>query len=126
MNFLIADDMYTNRLRIGVILKNLGHTFEEAVDGEDALKKINAKNFDIVLMDIEMPRMNGFETLQCIREELPINKRNLPVIIISSHGSFSYFKDYDKYGYNAILTKPFTEEKFEKVLSEVFKTNYKL
>ncbi len=120
MKFLIADDMYTNRLRITQILKNLGHTYDEAVDGEDAFRRVFANNYDVILLDVEMPKMNGFETLQCIREELPPGKNNIPVIIISSHGTFSYFRDYDKYDYSAIITKPFTEEKFESVLKELF------
>ena len=119
MKFLIVDDMYTNRLRIRVILKKLGYTCDEAIDGEDALNKVNAADYDVVLMDVEMPRMNGFETLQCIREELPANKKNTPVIMISSHGTFSFFRDFDKYGYNAIITKPFTEEKFINIWSSV-------
>ncbi len=119
MKFLIADDMYTNRLRIKTLLRNLGHTCDESVNGQDAIDKIIANEYDIVLVDIEMPVMNGFETVKYIRENLEGKKKNLPVVIISSHGSLSYFRDYDTYGYNGVLSKPFTQEKLENILAKV-------
>ncbi|MFO8066710.1 MAG: response regulator [Bacteroidales bacterium] len=122
MKVLITDDMYTNRLRMSVILESLGHTFDHAVDGEDAIIKIITNNYDLVLLDIEMPVRNGFETVKYIRENLKDNKRNIPVIITSSHGSLSFFRDHDTYGYNGVLTKPFTIEKMQELLSEIFTT----
>ncbi|MFW5792731.1 MAG: response regulator [Bacteroidota bacterium] len=120
MNVLITDDMYTNRLRMSVILKSLGHTYDHAVDGEDAIIKIITNNYDLVLLDIEMPVRNGFETVQYIRQNLKDDKKNIPVIITSSHGSLSYFRDYSSYGYNGVLTKPFTTEKIEQLIAEIF------
>jgi len=119
MKFLVADDMYTNRLRIVTLLKNMGHTFDEAVNGQDAIEKIVANNYDVVLLDIEMPIMNGFETVQHIRNNLDAGKKNVPVVIISSHGSLSYFTDYKTYGYSCVLKKPFTQEKLEEVLEKL-------
>ncbi len=122
MRFLIADDMYTNRLRIITLLKSMGFTCDEAVDGQDAIDKIIASEYDIVLLDIEMPVMNGFETVRYIRENLEGNKKRIPVIIISSHCSLNYFKGHDSYDYNGILTKPFTKQKLETTLKKVMGT----
>ena len=119
MNVLIADDMFTNRLTITKLLKKLGHTFDEATNGQDAINKIVTNNYDLVLLDIEMPIMNGFETVKYIRENLEDSKKNIPVVIISSHGSLSYFKNYNDYGYNEVLKKPFTLEKLKGIMEKI-------
>jgi CheY-like chemotaxis protein/anti-sigma regulatory factor (Ser/Thr protein kinase) len=66
---LVADDDRTTRLLISEVLKKAGHQVVEAADGEAALKKLRAGRFDLVLLDIWMPRMNGLELLAHLREE---------------------------------------------------------
>jgi adenylate cyclase len=79
---LVVDDNKVYRLLLARSLEQQGHTVAMAEDGRRALEMLNAERFDIVLLDIQMPEMNGYQVL----ERLASNKslRNIPVIITSS------------------------------------------
>jgi CheY-like chemotaxis protein len=64
MHILITDDLFTNRFQIGLILKNMGFTYDMASNGDQAIEMIMKNHYDLVLMDIEMPVRNGIETVQ--------------------------------------------------------------
>jgi sigma-B regulation protein RsbU (phosphoserine phosphatase) len=68
MNILIVDDAKDMRFIISSIVKKLGHTFTEAVDGEDAWGKLQADRFDAILCDWQMPRLDGIGLCKRIRE----------------------------------------------------------
>ncbi len=71
MRTLIVDDIFTNRLLLAEILRNLEIEFDEVEDGKQAIEAIKNTDYDLVLMDIEMPVMNGLETTIYIRKNLP-------------------------------------------------------
>ena len=68
MRVLIVDDIFTNRLLLSEILSNLDLEFDEVENGKEAIDAILQKDYDLVLMDIEMPVMNGLETTIYIRK----------------------------------------------------------
>src|SRR5664279_4204325 len=82
-SILIIDDEKSIRKTLNEILSFEGYKIEEAADGEEGLKKFKEKNFDIVLCDIKMPKLDGIEFLEKARE---INDE-VPIIIISGHGN---------------------------------------
>jgi CheY-like chemotaxis protein len=79
---LVADDMATNRQILAVFLKKLGHTVDLAVDGADAVSKFAAKPYDLVIMDVMMPVMDGYEATRRIKALC--GDRWVPVIILSA------------------------------------------
>ncbi|MBI2781298.1 MAG: response regulator [Chloroflexi bacterium] len=79
---LVVEDSLVNRFALTRALKVRGHTVEAVEDGVEAMVALGAQAFDLVLLDIEMPRKNGFETLAEIKADP--NLRELPVIVISS------------------------------------------
>lgn len=79
---LVVEDGLVNRLALTRALQVRGHTVVAVVDGVDAMLALREQIFDLVLLDIEMPRKNGFETLAEIKADLAL--RELPVIVISS------------------------------------------
>jgi CheY-like chemotaxis protein len=79
---LVVEDSLVNRLALTRALKVRGHIVEAVEDGVEAMVALGAQAFDLVLLDIEMPRMDGFETLAEIKADP--NLRELPVIVISS------------------------------------------
>ena len=79
---LVVEDSLVNRLALTRALKVRGHVVEAVEDGVEAMVALGAQAFDLVLLDIEMPRKNGFETLAEIKADP--NLRELPVIVISS------------------------------------------
>lgn len=82
---LVVDDMATNRALIKQVLQGDKYSVTESVEGLDALEKIKTKGFDVVLMDIMMPKLDGFGVLKQIREDPDF--RLLPIIILTTLGA---------------------------------------
>jgi signal transduction histidine kinase len=81
-HMLVVDDEPTNRLTLSIGLKQQGHTVAVAEDGQRALELLRAQPFDLVLLDIVMPEMNGFQVLAEIKSDAAL--RDIPVIVISA------------------------------------------
>ncbi|HRV91694.1 MAG TPA: SpoIIE family protein phosphatase [Anaerolineae bacterium] len=79
---LIVDDHKTNRMKMAFGIKNLGHTVEMAENGRQALEILRAQAIDLVLLDIVMPEMDGFQVLETMKRDKVL--RNIPVIVISA------------------------------------------
>lgn len=103
MKILIVDDEERIRTVIREYLQNDHYETDEASNGEDALDKLTHLSFDLLILDIMMPEMDGFSMLK----ELPIEKR-IPTIVLSARG-----EEYDKLtgfdlGIDDYVTKPFS------------------
>jgi len=119
MRIIIVDDIFTNRLLIAEIVKSMGHMILEAENGREALEMLqNGGKFDLVLMDIEMPVMNGIETTRYIRESMPYPVNQIPVVALTAHNPNLFFDDFQDVGFNQLLTKPYSLEKLKKLIRE--------
>jgi len=101
-NILIIDDEKAIRKTLGEILSYEGYKIEEAMDGEEGLKKFREKPFDVVLCDIKMPKIDGIEFLEKARE---INM-DVPIIMISGHGNIETAVEAVKKGAFDYISKP--------------------
>src|SRR5512142_2248996 len=81
-NLLVVDDNKMNRLLIARHLEQQGHRVAHAENGKQALAMLRAQPFDLVMLDLEMPEMDGFQVLEQLTTDAEL--RNIPVIIISS------------------------------------------
>ena len=81
LNVLVVEDDEVLRESFQQLLSYLFAEVDAAVDGQDALDQLAAKNYDIVLTDLRMPRMSGFQLLQEIRQQSP----QQPIVVISAH-----------------------------------------
>lgn len=99
---LVIDDEMAIRASLRDILEYEGHEVDEAVDGEDALKKLSAKDYDLALCDIKMPRVDGMEVLQkaTLNEHCPL------FIMISAHGTIDIAVEATKKGAFDFIQKP--------------------
>jgi two-component system chemotaxis sensor kinase CheA len=79
---LVAEDSFTTRELLRSILQSAGYTVETAMHGRDALDKLQANTYDLVVSDVEMPHLTGFELTRQIRADSRL--QDLPVIIITS------------------------------------------
>jgi two-component system, response regulator, stage 0 sporulation protein F len=116
-NVLIVDDIVMNRILLTEILQQGGYKFETAVNGKDAISKLEKQSFDIVLMDIEMPVMNGIETTRYIRKNFPPVKNTIPIIAITAHDPSSFFEDFEGVGFNELITKPYSLAKIASIFT---------
>src|ERR1700712_2066740 len=101
-SILIIDDEKSIRKTLTEILSYEGYKIDEASDGEEGLKKFKEKNFDLVLCDIKMPKLDGIEFLEKVRE---INDE-IPIIIISGHGNIETAVEAVKKGAYDYISKP--------------------
>ncbi|PJE47232.1 MAG: response regulator [Sediminibacterium sp.] len=101
-SILIIDDERAIRNVLKDILNNEGYITDEAPDGEEGLKKFKAGNFDLVLCDIKMPKIDGIEFLQQAKQ---LNG-DVPIIIISGHGNIDTAVDAVKKGAFDYISKP--------------------
>jgi two-component system cell cycle response regulator len=81
-HILVVDDQRTNRLKLSLGLKQQGHTVGEAENGVQALEKLRSEAFDLMLLDIMMPEMDGYQVLEHMKEDSIL--RDVPVIVISA------------------------------------------
>lgn len=122
MKILITDDIFTNRLLLCEIIEDLGHTYLEAENGKIAIETLMEHNdIDIVLMDIEMPVMNGIEATKHIRDFLKEPKNNIPIVALTAHNPRIFFDDYKDVGFDQLLTKPYSVQKIMSVLESFSK-----
>ncbi len=117
MKILIVDDIFTNRMLLRDIIRSLNYDYVESENGKQALEIIRQEDVGIVLMDIEMPVMNGLETTRYIREVLPHPKNRTIVVAITAHNPHMFFEDYQDAGFDQIITKPYNAEKIQEVIS---------
>ena len=101
-NILIIDDEKAIRTALTEILSAEGYKIDEAVDGEDGLKKFKEGNYDVVLCDIKMPKSDGIEFLERAKD----SNSDVPVIMISGHGTIETAVEAVKKGAYDFVSKP--------------------
>jgi len=101
-NILIIDDEKAIRKTLSEILSYEGYKIDEAADGEEGLKKLREKEFDVVLCDIKMPKVDGIEFLEKSKD---ING-DTPIIMISGHGTIETAVEAVKKGAYDYISKP--------------------
>ncbi|MFW5759106.1 MAG: response regulator, partial [Bacteroidota bacterium] len=114
----VEDKMITQKV-VGLLIESMGHEVKVANDGKQALDMFTPKLFDLILMDIQMPVMDGITATQKLKKKYP--PEDLPPIVGLSANAFE--GDREKYlqtGLDEYLTKPFDSEEFEKVLVKYF------
>jgi two-component system chemotaxis sensor kinase CheA len=82
---LVADDSITSRTLIKNILETAGYSITTAIDGTDAYTRARSNDFDLIVSDVDMPRMNGFELIMKIRNDKRLCE--LPVVLVTALGS---------------------------------------
>ncbi len=113
LNVLMAEDNEMNQELSKAIFKEIGWNLDIAPNGKIALEKLSDHDYDIVLMDIQMPEMDGHEATTKIRNEL---KLNIPIMAITAHALNSEIKKCLDTGMNDYISKPFkVKELVEKV-----------
>ena len=117
LKIVIADDIFTNRLLLSEIIEDLGHEYILAENGKEAVQAVEANTIDLVLMDIEMPVMNGLEATKYIREKLSFPKNETPVVALTAHNPKIFFDDFKDVGFSQLLTKPYSVLKITELLN---------
>lgn len=110
---LIVDDEQFLRQILGRIVSREGFAVEEAVDGKDALEKLQARPYDFVISDIRMPNLDGIELLGRIKQDF----KNISVILITAYAGQYTAQDAIEAGADYYITKPFKNVEIARTLN---------
>ncbi|MBF0117651.1 MAG: response regulator [Desulfobacterales bacterium] len=117
IKILIVDDSVVNQKLLLYLLKKIEHTADVVKSGKEAISALEASNYDVVLMDIQMPGMDGFEATRLIRSpDSKVLNKNILIIAITGHDTDEIKEKCIESGMNAHVSKPINIEKLKKVL----------
>jgi len=114
---LVVDDEKNIRLTMTQTLEPLGMIVETAINGEEALQKLRARQFGLVFLDLKMPGMDGMDVLRIIKDEYPGTR----VIIITAHGTIETAVEAMKLGAADFIQKPFSPVEIKNIAALVMK-----
>ena len=122
LKVLLAEDNEVNQLLAKNILHHWGLQWKIATDGYQVMELLNAEDFDIVLMDIQMPGKSGIEAAHDIRQLADLKKKNIPIIALTANALKGEEKKYQAVGMDDFLTKPFKREDLFEVIVKVLES----
>jgi PAS domain S-box-containing protein len=124
LRVLLVEDNDINRLYATTILKNWGCVTMVAENGFVAVEKVKDETFDAVLMDVQMPVMDGFEATKFIRALEDNAKRTVPIIALTANATRKDFEKCLAEGMDDCITKPFTPDDLFKILTRYQPASY--
>ena len=122
VDVLVAEDHPINRQVLGALLERLGHRAHFVGDGEAAVQAVQQQRFDLVLMDLHMPSLDGIEATRLIRALPDRNAATVPIVALTAD-AFTDTRDRCLLvGMNGFLTKPVSVERLAALLRQLFGT----
>jgi len=106
IKILIAEDNVLNQKIIEILIKRMGWSYKMVGDGVEAVEECIKGSYDVILMDIDMPQMNGWEATIEIRRK----KMSIPIIALTAYSEESFRKKSFEAGMNYFLSKPYNKE----------------
>ncbi|GAB6112303.1 PAS domain-containing hybrid sensor histidine kinase/response regulator [Desulfomicrobium salsuginis] len=118
---LLAEDDKINQIATSALLKKMGHSVSVAENGQQALELLAREEFDIILMDIQMPVMTGLEALKAIRTH-PDHAafRDIPVVALTAHAMVGDRENFLEQGMDAYLSKPIGIRDLDSIITRLF------
>jgi len=115
LRILFAEDNHVNQLLVAALLKKEGHRVDVVGDGHEAVEAVRRLPYDLVLMDVQMPEMDGVEATIAIRA-LPGCCRNIPIIAVTANAMKGDKESYLAAGMNDYLSKPVDHKKLKELV----------
>ncbi len=119
LNILLAEDNRINQRVASLLLSRQGHRIDIAENGEEALSALAANDYDVVLMDCQMPVLDGFEATRRLRRSREVRNPNIPVIAITANAMHGDRERCLAAGMNDYISKPISEKEVREVLERV-------
>jgi CheY-like chemotaxis protein len=106
LSFLVAEDNFSNLKLVTRMLESWGQRVTIAVDGREALRLFDHQSFDVILLDLQMPEMDGLETAAAIRQREAKSGKHTPIIALTAHAGPNFRDECMAAGMDEFLTKP--------------------
>lgn len=120
---LLVEDNKMNQLVAGKYLEKWGIQFDIAENGRIAIEKLKSAAYDFILMDLEMPDMDGYETTRHIRTQLPEPINQLPIVAVTASAFSNVRTKVIKSGMNEYISKPFVPSKLYNIIARLTNQN---
>lgn len=114
---LAVDDATTMRKMVSFTLRDAGFDVTEAVDGVDGLQKLATARFDLIITDLNMPRMDGIQFTRQVRAVLGV--RSVPILILTTESEMSKKHQAREAGATGWIVKPFQQSQLISIVSKV-------
>jgi len=122
LRVLLAEDNPVNQTLAMRILERLGHKVEVVNNGKEALRQVQAEEFDLILMDVQMPEMDGLEATTAIRQAETGTGKHTPIVAMTAHAMKGDREKCLSAGMDGYLSKPVRIDELKQILSEIEKT----
>ena len=124
VTILLAEDQMFNQIVVQSMVEDWGFNIDTVENGNEVIKALSEKKYDVILMDIQMPEMDGLTAANIIRNKFDSSFNNIPIIAVTANAYKEDFEDYYKIGINQIISKPFkSKELFDAIINVVKKYN---
>jgi CheY-like chemotaxis protein len=117
-NVLLVEDNFINQKVVVAFLSKWGHQVTIANDGREALVLVTSKCFQMILMDLQMPEMDGYESTTRIRSMEDPYYKNIPIIAFSASSAITSKEKAMEFGMTDFINKPLTIEDFRNKVDE--------
>ncbi len=107
MRILLAEDNEMNQMLARRVFEKWNFELDIAANGKEAVKKLAAEHYDLILMDVQMPEMDGYAATRYIRSQMPEEKSRIPIIAMTAHAIVGEAERCISLGMNDYISKPF-------------------
>ena len=119
LSVLLVEDHAINRKLAEVMLQRMGHVFVTAEDGQQALDRLAQQSFDVVLMDVMMPVLDGLTALRLLREREAGTGRRTPVLMVTAHAMTGDRERFLAAGADGYVSKPMSQQALQQAIERV-------
>jgi PAS domain S-box-containing protein len=122
LRVLLAEDNPVNQTLAMRILERLGHKVQVANNGKEAFERAQSEEFDVILMDVQMPEMDGLEATMAIRDGEAATGKHVPIVAMTAHAMKGDREKCLAAGMDGYLSKPIRIDELKQAMSEIEKT----
>jgi CheY-like chemotaxis protein len=115
LRILLAEDCAASRLLATALLRGLGCDIEAVADGGDAVTRASSSRYDLILLDIDMPVIDGIRAARIIRSR--VDPADTPIIALSGYGATDCLRDTARTAFDAVIQKPTGRSELAALLS---------
>jgi signal transduction histidine kinase/CheY-like chemotaxis protein len=119
LNILVAEDNAVNQMLMTRLLHKRGHRVTVVADGNAAVRAVGEQDFDVVLMDVQMPELDGLQATQAIRRQEAETPRHVPIVALTAHAMQSDQDRCRAAGMDDYLTKPIDAKELDRILAAI-------
>jgi PAS domain S-box-containing protein len=119
LKVLLAEDNIINQKVATRIVEKMGHSVHIANDGIEVLSLLDTESFDVILMDVQMPNMDGFDATRAIREREKLSGAHIPIIAMTAHAMKGDMEECLDVGMDGYVSKPVNVKELEQALDDL-------